>query len=192
MAKYESSISNKEFDNTPSKHFIIDDESDNLSQEESLTDVEMKIKEARIAKRDAGKYINPAAKKRVEIISGLGRATKDIPVDGMIFSIRTLKGNELRAVVKATMNTDQAIDQMFESRTHTLARSIYKIDGSDIEFILNDPSLEAKLSFVEELDDVVLQYIYKEYDNLVTSHKKKYASVEEEIGEISNDLTKSS
>lgn len=196
MVEIKSAISNQKLDQEkPMRKFVVSDEEQGFSQEQEEAKLRGQIDAARQAKIDASSTINnkisASAKKRLEILSGLGRGTKDIPVDGVSFSIRTLKSAELREIIKAATQADEGADSVFEARANTLARVIYKIDGQEVGLILGDDSLETKLNFVQELDEDVAQYLYREYTDLVKENKKKFPTVEEEIKEVSDQIKKS-
>lgn len=198
MPKYESSLTNKEFAGGQQKRFVVSDddvpvEMQQVHQnEQSLSDMEAQFNEARRAKKTAASTIGAEAKKRFEILSGLGRATRDVVIDGVTFSLRSIKAKELREVVNATLQMSNKAEEIFEARAHTLARVVYKIDGHDIGIILGNDSLEAKLEFVQQLDEEVAQHLYREYDDLLNSHKKLFSTQQEEIKEVGEDLKKSS
>lgn len=191
MVEIKSSISNQNKpQEKPMKRFVVSD--DEMPQEqENVSTLQTQIEQARQEKLESTIKISSAAKKRLEILSGLGRAVKEIDVDGAIFSIRTLKSSELREIVWAASNAHEGADSVFEARAQTLARVIFKIDGQDVGLIIGDNSMEAKLSFVQELDEEVAQYLYREYTNLVNENKKKYSNVEQEVKEISDEIKKS-
>ncbi len=206
MAKFESTIGKSNINgNSPSmKSFTVDDASegsyDNSEYNQPKSDfrqsaqasqfTEDDIIEARKRKQYESTHINPGAKKRIEMLSGIGRAHKDIPVDSTVFSIRTLKSSEQLEVLLSSSKIDLTIQAMFDQRAQTLARSIYAIDGQDIDLIVG-PTVDEKLFAVQQLDEAVINYIFDHYNKLVKQNTSKFSiSTPEEVKEVVEDIKK--
>ncbi|CAK9252392.1 unnamed protein product [Sphagnum jensenii] len=66
-----------------------------------------------------------------------------------------------------------------------------KIAGTDTEMFLGDPSVEAVMEFLEELDEPVLSRLYAAYVELVNETNEKYAIKNEaDVQEVAADLKK--
>jgi hypothetical protein len=210
--KFESSLGNKEIKGSPPRRFVVPDESENNQQQFDVPDddqfvhqrdpmFEHKITQAELEEQSKSAHrqrlegasrISPAAKKRIEILSGIGRSTKDVEIDGAIFSLRTLKGMEIRQIIKEMFEIQGNSEQMYYLRAQTLAYSLYSVDGQDFGLIIGSDLIEDKVKFVQELDEYVLQKLNDEYAALASSAKKKYATPQDEVKEVVEDLKKSS
>lgn len=207
MAKITSSLGSQNYNSPQIKKFVVDDPSDSDSNFESNeeeptsfhnmspSELERIAREARNKKNQEEKNVNSVTKKRIEVLAGLGRASKDVEVEGVIFSLRTLKSAELHEAVKAVAQYDNGLDSSFEARTQILARSICKIDGQSIEIILGSSKLEDKLEMVRELENSVGTYLHDHYILLSKENSDKFkifSNDEKEVKEAVQDLTKSS
>lgn len=121
------------------------------------------------------KRISSSTKERIEFLSNIGRASQDVLVDGVTFSLKTLKGAESREVMYIIGSRENKIEQFYESIVQTLARSIYKIDGQDIDLVLNSNKLSDYIDFVSNLDDSVQIFLYQHYADLDKKNKDKFS-----------------
>lgn len=124
-----------------------------------------------------------SAKKRLEILLGIGRAVREVPLESfnghVVFTIRTLKGREQRYIANLAESSDKnkPITELFGIRDQTLAYSVISIDGINIDDVLNITDLNdkdknaAKLAFVSELDDSISGQLYKEFQQLVVENR---------------------
>lgn len=135
--------------------------------------------------------ITDHAKKRIEILANLGRLTKQVEVDGVSFSLRTLKAKEAREATMSIFDCKNDIEASFEIRRQTLARAIYEIDGQPIELAVGGNSLDAKLDLVDEMEDVAIIKLYNEFNTLRNEVQTKYGlQSEKEVKEVVEDLKK--
>jgi len=152
---------------------------------------EARMRAARQAKASGHVPIQPEAKERVEFLAGLGRMTKDVLVAGTTFSIRTLKARENRESIFAAAQVSR-VETLFEGRRQQLARSIYKIDNVEIDYVLGTSDIEAKLNYVEELDENVANFLYDEFGALNDEAVKKYGlKSEADVKEVVDEVKKS-
>lgn len=157
-----------------------------LSQEE-----EAQLKEARRQKAE-GPRISESGKKRIEILSGIGRLTKDVPIGEHVFSLRTLKNKENDEATRAIFaSAITQIEAAQESRRQQLARSIYKIDGIDVDSALGTSSLEDRATVVGELEDIIVEALWNGFMALKNEVRAKYGiATEEQAKEVLDDLKK--
>jgi hypothetical protein len=137
--------------------------------------------------------IGDLAKKRIELLADIGRLTKDVKIGNYTFSLRTLKAKETRQAALSTFST--AITQLeasYEARKQQLARSIFKIDGEDLDMIIGNTSLEARMSFIEDnLEDIVVEKLWDEFIALKEESRVKYGiNTVKDVEEVSADLKK--
>jgi len=146
------------------------------------------VEAARREKREAQLKASPNAIRRLEILTGIGRLGAEVDIDGVVFSIRSLKGREMRDVMVAISQVDNAIEQIFEVRAQTIARAISKIDNQPFDLVLGSSDLDDKILFVQELDENVLVKLHNEYTAMVNASNKK---VEEDLGTTAEEVVES-
>jgi hypothetical protein len=147
----------------------------------------------RLRSESAGKpnRIGEHAKKRIEILANLGRLTKEVKVDGINFSLRTLKAKEAREATMSIFSCQNDVDASFEIRRQSLARSIYEIDGQPIELAVGGDDLEAKLGLIDDMEDVAIVKLYNAFNELRGEVQTKYGlQSEKEVKEVVEDLKK--
>lgn len=162
-------------------------------QEISPAEYENAVREARKQKLANANKIGDAAKKRIEILANIGRLTRDVEIGGFSFSLRTLKSKETREAALATFSVALTqIEASYEARKQQLARSIFKIDGEDIEVIIGSNNLDDKIKFIDDnLEDIVVEKLWNEFILLKEESKEKYGiNTVKEAEEVSEDLKK--
>lgn len=155
-------------------------------------ELEQELKQARQMKTTSTAPISPGAKTRIELLASIGRLTRDVKIDNYTFTLRTLKTQEANQSIRAVLaisNTD--FDMGLENKKHKLARSIYMIDGSPIEQVLSSDTIESKLSFIDQLEDVVVSRLWDEFSLLNKEAQEKCGiKTAKEAEEVSEDLKK--
>lgn len=141
---------------------------------------------------NAGKRITSASKERMEILLNLGRLTKDVEVEGIKFSLRSLKSKEIQSITKMAEQLDSQIDSYFASRNNVLSRAIYAIDDQSLGDVLDKADGGAVLKWLDEMDDAILEYLHDAYLEMVKKNKKRFEiKSEEQIKEVVEELKKS-
>lgn len=177
--------------NAPKQYVVPSDQEEGQADEMFDSNFENKVKMARKDKAEGIERLTPNAKKRIELLSNIGRLYKEVDIDGTIFSLRTLKSKEIAEVAINVLNYSNEFQAVFESRKHYLSRSLYKIDGMTIESILEENTQESKMTFIEELNETVVSKLMKEYDLLADEAKVKYGiTTVEQAKEVAEDLKK--
>lgn len=157
----------------------------------NLKDVERQVADAKKAKFSGQEKLSPSAKQRIEMLLGTSRMFKEVDIDGHRFVLRNLKGKEQRSIMMVVAEFERSVEFPFELRRQVLARALVEVAGTDIDLFLNNTSLDSKLEFIEELDDVVINRLYGEYLLLAKEAEEKYAlKTENEVKEVSEDLKK--
>jgi len=211
MPNFESPISNKRFAATPLKDIDIPDESDNYSLKHSMdessireiqmrmnhederepSEIEREIKAAKEARRTGKERLSDGAKRRIEMLLGMTRSTHKVNIDGNVFIFQSLKAKEMRAAIVAAAEYDGTVQSPFEIRKQFLARSIISIADVDFEQFIGSNTLEAKLLFIEELDDALLNRLYDEYLILSKEARDKFSiNNDKDAKEVVEDLKK--
>ena len=148
-----------------------------LSQEEELSIHQAKeaARAAREARQNSAGRITTDGKTRIELLTSIGRLTKDIPIGGSIFTLRTLKAKETReAAMETFIPGVTQLDATFEGRKQQLARSLVKIDNEEVGFVLGNDTLAYRLEFIEELEENVISKLWDEFQIIKTEAKEKY------------------
>lgn len=156
-----------------------------------LSEVEQQILAAKKAKREGKERLSDGARRRIEILLGMTRMTRDIDLDGQLYKLRTLTSEELRDALVATAEFDGSVQFIFEMRKQVLARSLIMVAGVEIEQFLNSHDLVDRLYFVEILDHALLIRLYNEYTDLAQEAQNKYSpKTEAQVKEVLEDLKK--
>jgi len=156
-------------------------------------DVEKDIAAARQEKANPKRgRLTAAAKKRVELLSGLKRNTRTCLIGEYEYQLQTLKGIEIREAIMMAVMYEGTVELSFETRKQLLARSITHVAGNEIGMFLGDDSLEARLEFIgDELDERITSRLYEEYLSLLNEVTEKYAiKTEEDAKKVADDLKK--
>lgn len=178
------------------KEFIVGEPEDHemnnfeTNDDESLK-IEKQIEQARREKNSMPK-ITDQAKKRLEILTNIGRLTHDVKLEDYTFTIKSLKSKETKeATLSAIGNTANNAELSFEIRRNILARSISKIDGKEIELILGSDLLDKKLELIDDLEESVVVKLYEEFQKMKDLATNKYGvSSDKDASEVIEDLKK--
>lgn len=219
MSGYDSPLGKKNFNSQPLKEFDVPHEDEypykrnSLPQmpdmaslnsftqqmsedsEQQLADVERQVKIDRQSKASGKIRLNEGAKRRIEMLIGMSRLTKDVLIDGKTFSLRTLSSKEAREVIIACSEFDGTIQFVFEIRRQTLAMSLIKIEGIDIANFLGvvDASKlkDYSLELIDSLEEALLLRLYNEYNKLSQESTEKFSIKNEfDSKEVVEDLKK--
>lgn len=156
-----------------------------------LAQVERQAKEARVARNTGKTRLSEAAKRRIEVLCEMSRVTRSVDIDGNIFVLRNLKAKENRDAFITFSQFDGTVQLAFEMRRQVLARSLFQVAETDIELFLGDDSLEARLEFIDELDESVIIKLYDEYVQLEKESSSKYLVKDDALAkEVTEDLKK--
>lgn len=156
---------------------------------DKLEEIERKIQSAK--KNNGVEKLSLAAKNRIEALCGMSKSTKEIDLDGNKYELHGLKGKDQRAAIVAAANFDGTAHAAFEIRKQFLARALVAINGTDLELYLGSNLLEAKLEFIEELEEPMLIKLYSEYLNMVQETQDRYfIKSENDAKEVVEDLKK--
>lgn len=164
------------------------------SQYESPAEFEREIKQAKAAQqasKQGKERLNDGARRRIEMLVGMTRSAREVIIGENTFVLQTLRSKEMREAMMVASEFDGTIQSPFEIRRQLLGRSLKQVAGVDIEQFVGSNSLEARMSFVDEQDDTLLNRLYEEYLTMTREAKDKYAiKTEEEAKEVIDDLKK--
>ncbi len=119
--------------------------------------------------------ISSANKNRIEILLGIGRLTKEVEYDEVIFSLQSLKSREMREIFDSIKDRKvNDLDINYEIRAQTLARSLYEINGHSFEDFIGSRSVEDKMAFIDELQERTVTFLHEKYSEMVDENKEKF------------------
>lgn len=159
--------------------------------ERDPAEVEREFKEARRAKISGKEKLNDGAKRRLEMLLNITRTTHEVDIAGNVFILETLSGKSMREAIMAASEYDGTVQSPFEVRRQFLARSITYVAGVEFGQFVGSNSLEAKLTFIDEIHEPLLNRLYSEFLKMSETAKNKYSVKDEaEAKEIIDDLKK--
>lgn len=167
---------------------------DVISQEE-LEQLAQNREQLQSTRRQAHQQKNripEGIKLRLEILTGIGRLTEDVKVDGVTFSIRSLKPMENEEIVKVIAGIEFGGVQAFELRAQTLARALYKIDGQDIDFVIDAKGMEDRVNFMKNiLEESLANFLYVKYQGILNKNRDKFSELGKTEAEVIENVKKS-
>lgn len=151
---------------------------------------EQAIKKARQEKLNP--TISQPAKIRLEYLADIGRITKEVKIGPSTFTLRTLKSKEQRQVFLTLVDVNNKVDEAYNLKLHSLAHSLLKIDGQDLEMVLPIRTFQDRISFLENLEESTIDQLFTAYQELKTSSDQQFAlKTEQDVKEVSDALGKS-
>lgn len=214
MPKFESPLGDRQFAGSNLREFDIPDEENfiqppqrpkgapqldesmirdfqNKFREQNPEDFEREVRAAREAKRTGKERLNEGAKKRIEMLVGMTRATHEFEIDENIYILQTIPSKSMRKAIKEASVFDGSIESSWEIRRQLLCRSIVQLAGVDFDQFVGSSDLEAKLECVDSLHEPILNRIYSEYNIMVKNASDRYAIKTPEVAkEVVEDLKK--
>jgi hypothetical protein len=158
---------------------------------EDDAELERQIRAAKEARRTGKERLNDGAKKRVEMLVGMTRSTREVTIEGYKYVFQTLRSKEMREAIMAASEFDNTVQSPFEIRRQFLARSLVQIAGVEANQFAGSNSLDAKLDLIDQLDEPLLNRLYDEYLSLVKESRDRYAVKNaQEAQEVVEDLKK--
>lgn len=134
--------------------------------------------------------LSSEARERIKLLTGLGRGTKDVKVNNVTFTLRTLKAKETQEGLFAAANVPM-INSEYEGYKYVLAKSITHIDGTDFGVVIGSHELKDKLNFIENLEDSVFNHLRNQYNLLTNETTGKFAfKTEEDINKTVDEIKK--
>jgi hypothetical protein len=162
--------------------------------EEEMQKTEREFQEARKerAAKLAGKERMPeGAKKRLMYLLEQSVETRTVSILDTEYVFQTLCSKEQREVAMELIPYDGSIQQLFEARRQLIARSLKKIGGISFEDFIGSKTLEAKLDFLDQLPENILNRLFAEYNTMRERADEKYAiKTSSDVEEIVADLKK--
>lgn len=170
-----SPLGNKTIDAPEMKRFAVPDETE--THQMGVEEV-MAMRRQKMAEMSS---VGDAARKRIEILVGIGRAVKTVSVGETTYSMRTLKGKEMKYLAQKTSEAAKSnvISSIYDGRSLALSMAIYAIDGIDVDIVLDcvglPERLAARMAFYDDMDDALLSHLYSHWEILIKENNDKYA-----------------
>lgn len=134
------------------------------------------------------------ARRRVEIITGLGRKTKDVTINNdqgkLTFTLRSLKSFEQDALSQVMESVDRISlpngkisftpTGMHKIKLEALGHSLYLIDGQSVDVVLATVNedyieqVEARKDLLREMDAALVDYLFIQYERLASETTDGY------------------
>lgn len=160
-----------------------------IDQFEISAEEEEALRKAR--KEKLNPSITPQAKTRLEYLADIGRLTKDVVIDGITFTLKTLKSKEQKQVYLTLVDVTNKVDEAYNIKYYSLAYSLIKIDQQNIEMMFKIDSLQDKIKLLEDLEESTTDRLFAAFEELKNTANDRFAiKTEEDIKEISDSLKK--
>lgn len=223
MPGIKSQLGEKSVGGQPRKVFTVEDESDvsNYPPSQSYVPTDQEYAEPQVRRRTYGQpleskeiltnerrneyvsqkrevydnqsRISMSNRNRIEILLGIGRLTKEVEYDGVMFTLQSLKSREMREIfdsIKERKAND--LDINYEIRAQTLARSLHAIDGLLFEDFLGSRKLNDKLAFIDELQERTVIFLHQKYSEMIDENPKKFNIADDkDAKEVAEQVKKS-
>jgi hypothetical protein len=182
------------------KVFKVDDEGvDEFSDYPAIPQQEELSRPARIDPRvvagmrkgNVSQAVDADVKSTIEVLLGLGRSYRDVTIDDVTFTLRTLSPKEILDIIIESVVANPNMSDLvkgaiggFSNRNLTLSHSLYRINQQDWRAVLKTKNPAEKLQVIENMDEMVLDHLYSQYTEMLKEHKLKFSNVEEVTEEI--------
>jgi len=143
----------------------------------SPSDVELEKEEVTSEHEAEDKANDVLAPEDLKSLIFLGRLTKTVKIGGFSFAISTLTTSQQRDVMSSIMADGDATQRMLDIKPLTMSYSVTSVNGVDLETLCEDSSItnmqDRRLDVMMNLQSVLLEKLYREYDELVTRSGKE-------------------
>jgi hypothetical protein len=142
----------------------------------SPSDVELEKEEVTSEHEVEDKANDVLALSDLKSLIYLGRLEKTVKIGGFEFKIATLTTSQQRDIMSSIMSDGNATERMLDIKPLTMSYSVLTVNGVDLEALCTDDSItsvqDRRSNVVMSLQSVLLEKLYKEYDDLVTRSGK--------------------
>lgn len=152
------------------------------------------VKDMRRERIASQQRVSHDARDRMNYLANIGRKTVDVTADNSVFTLQTLKSKEMRAALSAAAKFgSNTPEHYFTLRNFTMAYALHSVDNMTLDLILGDDSPEVVVAYMlEEMDDVVLDYLYANFLELHADQKNRFSlKTEKDMKEVAEDVKKS-
>jgi len=142
----------------------------NAGPEPDINDVEQQIEQARAQRHASKQRATKAAMQRLEVLVGIGRLTKDVVIDNITFSLRSLKSREIQNVMEKAVAAQTNIGEAIAIRNNTLGYAVYQIDGQPLSVYVQSKKIEDAVDLIGELEESVVLQLWDQYSDMLSAH----------------------
>lgn len=218
MSSIRSTIGESNFAGAGQRRFVVSSEEDakspSLSQPQITPEMATTLRrqaQERQEQVDQRSLID--ARRRIDIITGLGRRTKEVSVETdngtFIFTLRTLKTFEQNCLAQVVEQSERlttaegrlifAPTSLAKIRVEALSHSLFLIDGQSIDIILGTANVAyedqvlARKDLISEMDHALINHLFNNYEALAQETYDGYMpKTVEEAKEVAETISKSS
>lgn len=197
MAEIESTIGKKNVSSPARKVYTVSDEDfDDVpqvpTQETRISPEQFKAMQgARDASKVAQKTVSPEMKQKINVLTGIGRLEKEVTIDGIKFTLRSLKSKEMRDIVSAVAQTEVAAEGGYEMRARILSNSISMIDGYPVKMVLDAEKIASVYDFINESEESTVVALYNAYTEMTDKiDKTMVVKTEQDATEVAKEVKK--
>lgn len=130
------------------------------------------------------------ARNKFELLTGIGRLSKEVEIEGFIFSLRSLKRKE---IIELNKVLEKSSDKHFNSIV-SLAFSLYKIqqvvNGELVEIPIKEKS-EELVNLILELEDSVYLVLIAKYNEILDEYYSGVDKLGKDPKEVYENIKKS-
>jgi len=216
MPSIKSSIGESNFNASPGKKWSVPDLDNQPLQKPVVfkdpAEVATLRRQVQERAQEAEVRATQNAQQRIDILTGIGRKTIDVPIEDsangtVIFTLRTLKLFEKKqnAIImedaKKITLSDGSVSfthsGSFDIKRESISNSLYLIDGVSVDIVLGTSNCSyaeqkaAKDWLIENMDDDVIDYLFNKYGELIKSSHIKQPSTPDEVSEVVDSIHKS-
>jgi hypothetical protein len=153
------------------------------------------------------------AMRRIDIITGIGRKTKDVSVGNdditTVFTLRSLKSFEQNCYAQAVEQAERIVlsdgrttfkpTSLYNMKLVALSYSLYMVDGQLVDLVLGtfdssyEEQIEAKKDLISEMDGALIDHLFNKFDELSSETYDGYIPrTQEQAKEVVQAINKSS
>jgi hypothetical protein len=182
MAGFDSPIGRRDIKQT--KTFEVEDP--DLDE-----DIENQIREQRKLKAAGKERMTSNAKRRIELLLNMTVLTEEVTLGKVKFILRTLKAGEVKEILSVINPLRGSYEFELEMKRQMLARSLVKINDSEVESFLDSDTLDARLELVDSLESSVFTGLFLGYEKLQNNSEKYYGIANaENAKEVAEEIKK--
>jgi hypothetical protein len=194
MNRIRSAIGETNFQPSGNRRFVVGDGSEQPVQEISPSVVAGMRQQVQDQQAQAEHKNLTDARRRIEIITGLGRKTRDVLIDTngekMVFTLRTLKTFEYNSLAQVIEGTERiTLDNgrmifspsgFYKIKVEALSHSLFMVDGQSIDIVLGtvnmpyEEKVEYRKDLVLEMDSALIDHLFTNYELLAQEVQDGY------------------
>lgn len=179
MSGHESPLGKKTYSSTM-KTFEIDEPS-----------IEEEIAEHRRMRASGKEKMEAGFKSRIEALLGMTVLTEEVSFGKVSFILKTLRTNETRQALKAVLDFKDSLEFDLELKRQFLARAIIKVNDLDLDLFMGSNTFEARLEFVDNLENSLQIALFNAYDRLQKKSEEFYGlNNKEAVEELAKEIKK--